>query len=126
VGDPVVFGSGLSTDGTLDGDALDVGDASGVAEALGVADGLPDGDRDGVRDGLGPVRVGLGDQVGVELGWTLGWPVLADSDTGIGRTRMYSAKMARNRPEMISVEVRGRPVTRHPRWPGQCQGRRRR
>jgi hypothetical protein len=89
VADPVVVGSGLSTGGAVVCDPLGEADPVGATEPLGVADGLTDGDRDGdgVRDGLGAVRVGLGDQVGVELGWTLCWPVLADSDTGIGRTR---------------------------------------
>jgi hypothetical protein len=99
-----------------------------VTEPLGGADGLTDGERDGEgdRDGVGTDRVGVGDEVGVELCWTPDWPVLADSDTGIGRTRKYRARMARNTPEMIRVEVRGRPLTRHPRWPGRCRGRRRR
>ena len=84
-------------------------------------DGLTDGDREGDRDGLGPDRVGLGVAAGVELG-TAG--CTAAAGTGTGRTRMYSANTARNRPEMMRVEVRGRPLTRHPRWPGRYRGRR--
>jgi hypothetical protein len=130
VGEPVVVGSGLSTGGVVLCDPLGAGDAVGATEPLGVADGLTDGDRDGDRDGLGDVSAGLGDEVADELGWVLGrvlaWPVAADSDFGIGRTRMYSARMARNRPEMTRVEVRARPLTRHLRWPGRCRDRRRR
>jgi hypothetical protein len=122
VGEPVVVGSGLRTGGVVFCEPLGVGDAAGVTEPLGVADGLTDGDRDGDRDGLGDVGGGLGDEVADELAW----PVAADCDFGIGRTRMYSARMARNRPEMTRVEVRGRLLMRHPRWPGRCQGRRRR
>ena len=63
----MVVGSGLSTGGAVVGDPLGTGEPVGVPEPLGVTDGLTDGDRDGDRDGLGPVRVGLGDAVGVEL-----------------------------------------------------------
>jgi hypothetical protein len=122
VGEPVVVGSGLRTGGVVL-DPLGVGD---VTEPLGVADGLADGDRDGVRDGLGDVDGGLGDEVADELGWVFAWPVAADCDVDIGRTRMYSASTATNRPEMMRVDFRGRPLTRHPRWPGRCRGRRRR
>jgi hypothetical protein len=127
VGEPLVAGSGLSTGGAVAGDPLGAGEPPGAPEPLGVTDGLADrdGDRDGEgdRDGLGPDRVGLGVTAGVEVG-TAGWTTLAG--TGIGRTRMYSARMARNRPEMTRVEVRGRRLTRHPRWTGRCRGRRRR
>ena len=128
MGDPVVVGSGLSPGGAVVCDAPGEADPVGATEPLGVADGLTDGDRDGegVRDGLGTDRVGLGDQVGDELGWTLDWPVPADTDAGTGRNRMYSASTARNRPEMTRVEVRGRPLTRHPRSPGRYRGRPRR
>jgi hypothetical protein len=121
-----VVGSGLSTVGPLDSDPLGAGDAGAVTEPLGVADGLTDGERvgDGDRVGVGRDGVGVGDTVGVELGVTAGCTVAAG--TGIGRTRMYSARMARNRPEMIRVEVRGRRFTRHPRWTGRYRGRRRR
>jgi hypothetical protein len=124
----VVVGSGLRTGGVVLCDPLGVGDAVGVTEPLGVADGLADGDRDGdgVRDGLGDGGGGLGDEVADELGWVFAWPVAADCDSDIGRTRMYSASMARNRPEMTRVEVRGRPLMRRPRWTGRCRGRRRR
>jgi hypothetical protein len=107
-------------------DPLGAGDAVGVTESLGVADGLTDGDRDGEGDrvGVGEDRVGVGVTVGVELGVTAG--CTAAAGTGIGRIRMYSASTARNRPEMIRVEVRGRPLTRHPRWTGRYRGRRRR
>jgi hypothetical protein len=65
----VVVGSGLSTGGAVVCDSPGEADPVGATEPLGVADGLADGDRDGdgVRDGLGPVRVGLGDEAGVEL-----------------------------------------------------------
>jgi hypothetical protein len=114
----------LSTAGPLVSDPLGTGDAGAVTEPLGVADGVTDGDRDGVgtdRLGLG-VTVGV--TVGVALGVTAGCTVAAGP--GTGRTRMYSARMARNRPEMIRVEVRGRPLTRHLRWTGRYRGRRRR
>jgi hypothetical protein len=117
-----VGGSGLSTVGEVVSDPLGAGDAVGVAEPLGVADGLTD--REGDRDGVGTDRVGLGVTVGVELGVAAGCTDAAG--TGTGRTRMYSARMARNKPEMIRVEVRGRPLTRHPRWTGRYRGRRRR
>ena len=123
MGDPVVVGSGLTTGGAVVCDSLGTGEVVGVPEPLGVIDGLADGDRDGDRDGLGPVRMGLGVTAGVELGGTAGCTDAAG--TGNGRTRMYSARMARNRPEMTRVEVRGRPLTRHPRWPGRYRGRRR-
>jgi hypothetical protein len=122
VGDPVVVGSGLSTGGAVVCDPLGPGEVAGVPEPLGVTDGLTDGDR----DGLGDVSAGLGDAVGDELDWESGLPVAADCDADIGRTRMYSARMARNRPEMTRVEVRGRPLMRHLRWPGRFRGRRRR
>jgi hypothetical protein len=127
VGDPVVVGSGLRTGGTVVRASLGAGDAPGEPEPLAVADGLTDGDGDrdgeGDRDGLGRDRVGLGVTAGVELG-IAGCTVAAG--TGIGRTRMYSARIARNRPEMTRVEVRGRRLTRHPRWTGRYRGRRRR
>ena len=97
-------------------DPVGVGDAVGVAEWLGVRDGLADGDR----TGLGTDRTG----VGTELEGS--GRCCSPADVGTGRTRMYSASTARNRPEMTSVEVRGRPVTRHPRWPGRYRGRPRR
>jgi hypothetical protein len=116
----------LSTVGPVVSDPLGAGDTVGVAGPLGVADGLTDGERDGEgdRDGVGTDRVGLGVAVGVELGETFGCTDAAG--TGTGRTRMYSARMARNKPEMIKVEVRGRPLTRHPRWTGRYRDRRRR
>jgi hypothetical protein len=127
VGDPVVAGSGLSTGGAVVCEALGAEEAAGAPEPLGVTDGLADrdGERDGEgdRDGLGTDRVGLGVTAGVELG-TAGETTLAG--TGIGRTRMYSARIARNRPEMTRVEVRGCPLTRHPRWTGRYRGQRRR
>jgi hypothetical protein len=104
-------------------EALGAGEASGAPEPLGVTDGLADRDGEGDRDGLVRDRVGLGVRVGVELG-TAGETTLAG--TGIGRTRIYSARIARNRPEMTRVEVRGRPLTRHPRWTGRHRGQRRR
>jgi hypothetical protein len=118
-----VVGSGLSTGGTVVSDPLGPGAAVGGAEPLRAADGLTDGERDGEgdRDGVGTDRVGLGVPVGVELGVTAGCTDAA----GTGRTRMYSARMARNKPEMIRVEVRGRPLTRHPRWTGRYRDRRR-
>lgn len=115
---------GLSTGGAVACDPLGEGELVGVPEPLGVTDGLTDGDRDG--DGLGDVSAGLGDAVGDELDWESGLPVAADSDADIGRTRMYSASMARNRPERTRVEVRGRPLMRYLRWPGRFRGRRRR
>jgi hypothetical protein len=107
-------------------DPLGAGDAGAVTEPLGVADGLPDGERDGEgdRDGVGTDRVGVGATVGVALGVAAGCTVAAGA--GTGRTRMYSARKARNRPEMIRVEVRGRPLTRPPRWTGRYRDRRRR
>ncbi len=86
-----------------------------MTEPLGVADGLTDGERvgEGDRVGVGTDRVGVGDTVGDELGVTADGTVAAG--TGIGRTRMYSASTARNKPEMIRVEVRGRRFTRHSR-----------
>jgi hypothetical protein len=129
VDDPAV-GSGLSAAGLVVSDPLGTGDAVGVAEPLGVADGVTDGDRDregdreGDRVGVGTDRVGLGVAVDVGLGLTFCWADAAG--TGTGRTRMYSARMARNKPAMIRVEVRGRPLTRHPRWTGRYRGRRRR
>jgi hypothetical protein len=111
-------------------DPLGTGDAVGVAELLGLADGMTDGDRDGEGDREGDAdREGLGtDRVGPasELCCTLDWPVSADCCGCGGRTRKYSARMARNRPERIAVDFRGRPLTRHPRWHGRCRGRRRR
>jgi hypothetical protein len=114
----------LSTVGPLVSDPLGTGDAGAVTEPLGVADGLTDGERDGEGDGVGTDRLGLGVTVGVALGVTAGCTVAAG--TGIGRTRMYSARIARNKPEMIRVEVRGRPLTRHLRWTGRYRDRRRR
>ena len=116
-----------------------VGDPAGVAndDPLGAGEGEPDGVTDGlgVRDGLGDGEDGDGDGgretgdgelgAGLEVpGFPPGWDAPAGADTG--RTRMYSASTARNRPEMTRVEVRGRPLMRHPRWPGRCQGRPRR
>ena len=124
--DPVVVGSGLTTGGAVLGDPLGPGEEVGVPEPLGVADGLTDGVRDGDLDGLGDVSVGLGDGVGVEVGYAVDGPVSARSGPGPGRNRKYSASTATNRPEMIRVEVRGRPLMRRPRWPGRCQGRPRR
>jgi hypothetical protein len=97
-----------------------------VTEPLGVADGLTDGERvgEGDRVGVGTDRVGVGDTLVVGLGLTVCCTCAAG--TGIGRTRMYSARKARNRPEMIRVEVRGRPLTRHPRWTGRYRDRWRR
>jgi hypothetical protein len=116
----------LSTVGPLVSEPLGTGDAVGATESLGVADGLTDGERDGEGDrvGVGKDRVGSGATVVVELGLTPCCTVAAG--TGTGRTRMYSARMARNKPEMIRVEVRGRPLTRHPRWTGRYRDRRRR
>jgi hypothetical protein len=129
VGEPVV-GSGLCTGGVLLCDAPGVREVAGVTEPVGVAEGRADRDRDGedegVRDGFGEVVVGWGHAVGVEVGWTFDWPALADCGGGTGGSRKYNASTARNRPEMTSVEVRGRPLTRHPRWPGRCRGRPRR
>ncbi len=123
MGDPVVVGSGAVVC-----DPPGEADPVGVTEPLGVADGLTDGDRDGDgdSDGLGPVCVGLGDQVGVGLGWVFDGPVSALFDADTGRTRKYSASTATNRLEMTRVEVRGRPLMRRPRWPGRCQARPRR
>jgi hypothetical protein len=117
-----VDGSGLSTVGAAVSDPLGTGEAVGAAEPLGVTDGLTDGERDGEgdRDGVGTDRVGLGVAVGVGLAFG------CTDAAGTGRTRMYSASTARNKPEMIRVEVRGRPLTRHPRWTGRYRGRRRR
>lgn len=118
-----MVGSGLSTVGPVVTDPLGTGDAVGVAEPLGLADGMTDGDRDGEgdadREGLGTDRVGLE----FEFCWTLDWPVSADCCGCGGRTRKYSVKMAMNKPERIAVDFRGRPLTRHPRWPGRCRGR---
>jgi hypothetical protein len=113
----------LSTVGPVVSESLGAG---AVTEPLGVADGLTDGERvgEGDRVGVGTDRVGVGLTVGAGLEGTAG--CTAAAGTGIGRTRMYSARMARNRPEMIRVEVRGRPLTRHPRWTGRYRGRRRR
>jgi hypothetical protein len=124
--DAPAVGSGLSAVGLVVSDPLGTGDAVGVAEPLGGADGVTDGDRDGEGDrvGVGTDRVGLGVAVDVGLGVTFGCTDAAG--TGTGRTRMYSARMARNKPAMIRVEVRGRPLTRHPRWTGRYRGRRRR
>jgi hypothetical protein len=96
-----------------------------VTEPLGVADGLTDGERvgEGDRDGVGTERVGLGVTVGVALE-VAGCTVAAG--TGIGRTRMYSARKARNKPEMIRVEIRGRRFMRHSRWAGRYRDRWRR
>jgi hypothetical protein len=107
-------------------DPLGAEDAGAGTEPLGVADGLTDGERvgEGERVGVGRDRVGVGVTVGVWAGVTAGCTVAAG--TGIGRTRMYSARMARNKPEMTRVEVRGRPLTRHPRWTGRYRDRRRR
>lgn len=122
-----MVGSGLSTVGPVVTDPLGTGDAVGVAELLGLADGMTDGDRDGEGDREGDAdREGLGtDRVGLEFEfcWTLDWPVSADCCGCGGRTRKYSVKMARNKPERIAVDFRGRPLTRHPRWPGRCRGR---
>jgi hypothetical protein len=114
----------LSTVGPLVSDPLGTGDAGAVTEPLGVADGLTDGERDGEGDRVGAGRDRVGVTVGVALGVAVGCTVAAG--TGTGRTRMYSARMARNRPEMIRVEVRGRPLMRHSRWTGRYRGRRRR
>jgi hypothetical protein len=121
-----VVGSGLSTVGPVVSDPLGTEDAGAVTERLGVANGLTDGERvgEGDRDGVGTDRVGLGVTVGVELGVAAGCTVAAG--TGTGRTRMYSASTARNKPEMIRVEVRGLRLTRHPRWTGRYRDRRRR
>jgi hypothetical protein len=126
VDDDPVLGSGLSTVGPVVSDPLGAGEAGAVTEPLGVAVGLTDGERvgEGDRVGVGRDRVGVGVTVGVWVGDTAGCTVAAG--TGIGRTRMYSARMARNRPEMIRVEVRGRLLTRHLRWTGRYRGRRRR
>jgi hypothetical protein len=40
-----------------------------------------------------------------------------------GRTQMYRVRTARNSTVSAIVEFRGRPLTRHPRWPGRCPGR---
>jgi hypothetical protein len=121
----VAVGSGLSTVGPVVSDPLGTGDTAGVAK-LGVADGLTDGERvgEGDRVGVGTDRVGVGVTVGVEVWVAAGCTCAAG--TGTGRTRMYSARTARNTPEMIRVEVRGRPLTRHPRWTGRYRDRRRR
>jgi hypothetical protein len=121
-----VVGSGLSTVGPVVSDPLGTADAVGTTEPLGVADGLTDGERDGEGDrvGVGRDRVGVGVTVGVWVGVTAGCTVAAG--TGIGRTRMYSASTARNKPAMIRVEVRGRRFTRHSRWAGRYRDRRRR
>jgi hypothetical protein len=124
VGEPVAVGSGLSTGGEVTCDSLGVGVEAGVTEPLGVADGLTDGDRDGDRVGLGDGSGGLGVEVGVAVGCAVDWPVWATCDFDIGRTRMYSASTATNRPEMMRVDFRGRLLTRRPRWPGRCRDRR--
>src|SRR3954468_2932781 len=97
----LVVGSGLSSVGPVVTDPLGTGDAVGVAELLGLADGMTDGDRDGEGDREGDAdREGLGtDRVGPasELCCTLDWPVSADCCGCGGRTRKYSARMARNR-----------------------------
>jgi hypothetical protein len=120
----VAVGSGLSTVGPVVSDPLGSGDTVGVAK-LGVADGLTDGERvgEGDRDGVGTDRVGVGATVGVEVGVTACWTA---AGTGIGRTRMYRARKARNKPEMIRVEIRGRPLMRHLRWTGRYRDRWRR
>jgi len=115
VGDPVVVGSGLTVGGAVVCDPLGTGEVAGVPEPLGVIDGLADGDR----DGLGDVGTGLGDAVGDELDWEFDLPMSAFSDAVTGRTRMYSASTATNRLEMTRVEIRGRPLMRHLRWPGR-------
>ncbi len=111
-------------------DPLGEGEVVGVPEPLGVADGVADrdrdGDGDGDRDGLGLVCVGLGGAVGVALCWPLDRLISAFCAADTGRNRMYSASTATNKPEMTRVEVRGRPLMRHPRWPGRCRGRPRR
>jgi hypothetical protein len=122
----VAVGSGLSTVGPLVSDPLGTGDAGAVTEPLGVADGLTDGERvgEGDRVGVGRDRVGVGVTLGDGLAGAVDCPVEAAAGTGIGRTRMYSARKARNKPEMIRVEIRGRPFTRHSRWAGRYQDRR--
>ena len=107
-------------------DPLGTGEAVGVAEPLGVADGVTDGDRDGEGDRVrvGTDRVGLG--AAVDVGLWVAFGCTGAAGTGTGRTRMYSARTPRNKPEMIKVEVRGRPLTRRLRWTGRYRGRRRR
>jgi hypothetical protein len=117
-----VVGSGLSTVGPVVSDPLGTADAGAVTEPLGVADGLTDRERvgEGDRVGVGVDCVGVGVTVGavdVAAGCTCA------AGTGIGRTRMYSASTARNKPEMIRVEVRGRRLTRHLRWTGRYRDR---
>ena len=91
----------------------------------GVADGLTVCDWLGDRLGLGEVLVGA-DVGAVEEGLVAFWVEPAGATVGTGRTRMYSASTARNSPEITRVEVRGRPLMRHPRSPGRCRGRPRR
>jgi hypothetical protein len=116
----------LSTVGPVVSDPLGAGDAGAGTVPLGVADGLTDGERvgEGDRVGVGRDRVGVGVTAGVELGVTACCTVAAG--TGIGRTRMYSASTARNTPEMIRVEIRGRLLMRHPRSTGRYRDQRRR
>jgi hypothetical protein len=121
-----VVGSGLSTVGPLVSDPLGTGDAGAVTEPLGVTDGLTDGERvgEGDRVGVGRDRVGVGVTVGVTA--EVAPCCTCAAGTGIGRTRMYSARKARNKPEMIRVEIRGRPFMRHSRWAGRYRDRWRR
>ncbi len=121
-------GSGLNGHGVADpadGDRL--GDTDGVPDGGGLSVGEPVGVGDWVGRGgcdeLGDL-VGLGagpEGLGVEEGLVAGWTTPAGA--GTGRTRMYSASTARNRPLITSVEVRGRPLMRHPRSPGRSRDR---
>jgi hypothetical protein len=97
-------------------------DRVGLAERVGLADRVGLAERVGLADrvGLGEGSVGVGVAVGLIAGCA------GCAGAGVGRTRMYRASTATNRPLSTIVEVRGRPVMGWSRPAGRWQGQPRR
>ena len=124
------MGDGPGEPDSGEGDEVGVTDGVGVTEGEAERAGLAERPGCGVRDGLGDAVPGAGlDEDGAGLDAGTGWVAAAGAGVA-GLTRMYSAKVARNRTVSTTVEVRGRaPVrclTRRPRSRGRYRGRRRR
>jgi hypothetical protein len=111
-------GDGLDEAGARESDGLGATDPddAGDPDGVGVADRVDE--RDGVGERLGRgLREGRGDGDGVYadavgLGVVTGVTTVWAAGAGTGRTRMYSASTARNRPLSTMVEIRGRLPSR--------------